>query len=122
MAPRLYRVVLQVGNVDEAAAFYGALLERPGTRVSEGRHYFDCGGTILACFDSEREDGVTARPSADHVYIAVDGLEAARARAQAAGANPGAIATRPWGERSFYTEDPWGNPLCFVQAGTEFLG
>ena len=25
---------------------------------------------------------------------------------------------RPWGERSFYVSDPWGNDLCFVQEGT----
>ena len=24
----------------------------PGSRVSSGRHYFDCGGTILACYDA----------------------------------------------------------------------
>jgi hypothetical protein len=32
-------------------------------------------------------------------------------------ANPG-----PWGERSFYAEDPWGNPLCFVEEGTFYRG
>ena len=33
-----------------------------------------------------------------------------------------AIAVRPWGERSFYAEDPWGNPLCFVEEGTVYTG
>jgi hypothetical protein len=27
---------------------------------------------------------------------------------------------RPWGERSFYAEDPWKNPLCFVEEGTVY--
>jgi len=26
--------------------------------------------------------------------------------------------TRPWGERSFYVVDPWGNDLCFCEDGT----
>lgn len=120
--PRLFRVILQVGDVDRAAAFYERLLGTPGTRVSEGRHYFDCGGTILACFDSQREDDVAAQPNPDHVYVAVDDLEAARGRAREAGVEPGPIETQPWGETSFYLRDPWGNPLCFVQAGTEFTG
>ena len=29
---------------------------------------------------------------------------------------------RPWGERSFYADDPWNNPLCFVQEGTIYAG
>jgi hypothetical protein len=32
----------------------------------------------------------------------------------------GEIARRPWGERSFYMRDPFGNPLCFVDEGTLF--
>jgi hypothetical protein len=32
----------------------------------------------------------------------------------------GAIAKRPWGERSFYMHDPFGNPLCFVDQQTLF--
>ena len=28
------------------------------------------------------------------------------------------VIERPWGERSFYVTDPWGNELCFVQEGT----
>lgn len=34
----------------------------------------------------------------------------------------GEIAKRPWGERSFYAIDPFGNELCFVEAGTIFTG
>lgn len=33
-----------------------------------------------------------------------------------------AIAVRPWGERSFYIQDPWDNPLCFVEYGTVYSG
>jgi hypothetical protein len=34
----------------------------------------------------------------------------------------GEIAMRPWGERSFYMADPFGNPLCFVDERTLFTG
>jgi catechol 2,3-dioxygenase-like lactoylglutathione lyase family enzyme len=34
----------------------------------------------------------------------------------------GEIARRPWGEESFYARDPFGNPLCFVSAGSVFRG
>ncbi len=30
------------------------------------------------------------------------------------------IETQPWGERSFYCSDPFGNKLCFVADGTLF--
>ena len=120
--PRIFRVVLQVGDVEEAARFYATLLGLVGTRVSEGRHYFDCGGTILAAFDSRLEDGIEPRPNSDHVYIAVDELEDAHARARDAGADFDEIATQPWGERSFYLRDPWGNPLCVVDRPTMFTG
>jgi len=32
------------------------------------------------------------------------------------------IETQPWGERSFYCTDPFGNKLCFVEEGTTFTG
>jgi uncharacterized glyoxalase superfamily protein PhnB len=66
------------------------------------------------------------------VYFAVDNLEEVFARAQKLGGLSthvgdggqamGQIATRPWGERSFYLSDPFGNPLCFVDAKTLFTG
>jgi uncharacterized glyoxalase superfamily protein PhnB len=61
------------------------------------------------------------------VYLATEEpLETVRRRALDAGAVPdpgyGTIADRPWGERSFYARDPWGNPFSFVAAGTEYRG
>ncbi len=32
----------------------------------------------------------------------------------------GEVITRPWGERSFYVVDPWGNDLCFCENGSLF--
>jgi catechol 2,3-dioxygenase-like lactoylglutathione lyase family enzyme len=123
--PHLYRVILPVGDIERAAAFYGRLLAMPGERVSPGRHYFDCEGTILACYDPRADgDDFDAWPNAGHLYLAVDALEAVFARAQVEDCREldADIETRPWGERSFYLVDPWGNPLCFVDRRTVFTG
>lgn len=123
MTVKLFRVILPVGDVDEAAAFYAAILGWAGERVSGGRHYFDCGGTILACVNPAGER-LEMRPNVDHVYFSVDDLEATLERARSAGCSwlGDEIKVYPWGERSFYARDPWGNPICFVEAGTEFTG
>ncbi len=125
MSPNLFRVILRVSNIERAVAFYTHLLGLPGQRVSGGRHYFDCAGTILACFDPQADgDGYDARPNPEHIYFAVAELEATFARAQEAGciALDDTIETPPWGERSFYAEDPYGNPICFVDEKTVFTG
>ena len=131
-ALKLFRVILPVTDIDRAGRFYSAVLGIEGHRVSPGRHYFDCGGTILACFNPCADgDGHDARPNQDHVYFAVDDLErrftAAKAQNclstdQVHGAPAGAIVKRPWGERSFYAVDPFGNKLCFVDQTTVFTG
>jgi hypothetical protein len=36
--PRLYRVILPVPDIGRATAFWSAVLETPGQRVSPGRH------------------------------------------------------------------------------------
>ena len=122
---RLFRVIVPVSSINEAAVFYSAVLEEPGMRVSPGRHYFDCGGTILACFDPRADgDAWDAKPNPDHVYFAVDDLEAFQTRVgkQPNGSILRPIETQPWGERSFYCADPFGNKLCFVDARTLFTG
>ena len=130
---RLYRVVLPVNDLDAAVSFYAALLEQPGMRVSGGRHYFSCGGVILAIYDPRGDgDDRTPRPNFDHVYFAVDDLEGVLARAKNVGGLStvmgdgrlpmGEIVRRPWGERSFYMNDPFGNPICFVDAASLFTG
>ena len=72
-----------------------------------------------------------ARPNSDHLYFAVSDLEATYSRAEEAAAKGlgaiaegemGDIAERPWGERSFYANDPFGNPVCFVDERTLFTG
>lgn len=133
MSARLYRVILPVADVERAARFYGEVFGEPGERVSPGRHYFDCGGTILACFDPQADgDGYEPTPNPEWLYFAVDDLEATHASCRTAGATfapedvhgdpAGEIANRPWGERSFYVRDPFGNGLCFVDRETLFTG
>ena len=122
--PRLFRVILPVSDIERATAFYQHLLGLAGKRVSPGRHYFDCGGTLLACFDPRADtDDFDLGPNPDHLYFAVVDLERVLARAVELGAeilDP--IAVQPWGERSFYLKDPFGNKLCFVDERTTFTG
>jgi len=131
MAPTLYRIILQVDNLDRAEEFYGKLLEDRGRRIPRGsRHYIDCGPVILALVDVSAE-GLGPKPLPDYVYFSVRDLEAVHQRAQELnclstedvhGASAGEIVKRPWGERSFYAYDPWGNGLCFVDENTLFTG
>jgi uncharacterized glyoxalase superfamily protein PhnB len=120
--PRLFRVIVPVSEIEVAASFYADVLGMPGDRVSPGRHYFACGGTILACYDALADgDTEPVGPNPQHIYFSVDDLEAVheRVRMHSAG-DITPIETRPWGERSFYATDPFGNPICFVDSETLF--
>lgn len=131
--PHLFRVIVPVGDIEHAARFYSTTLGLAGERISPGRHYFSCEGTILACYDAIADgDDKGVKPLPEPIYIAVDDLEATYASAKSAGAafsnavvshvGPlGQIAQRPWGERSFYARDPFGNPLCFVDRDSVFI-
>ena len=131
---RLYRVIVPVSDIEAATIFYSVLFSQGGERVSPGRHYFDCEGTILACFDPRADgDGYAAQPNPECLYFAVADLDAAYEACKSAGAafsdasipgvgRFGEIADRPWGERCFYISDPFENPLCFVSADSVFTG
>ena len=130
-APKLFRIALQVGDLAQAGEFYSKLLDDPGIPIPRGsRHYFNCGPVILALVDVAK-GGETPQPTPDYIYFAVSNLEEIFARAQAMNClchdryhdqQAGEIVMRPWGERSFYAEDPWGNGLCFVDETTLFTG
>ena len=129
----LFRVIIPAGDLEASVRFYSTLLDQPGMRVSGGRHYFRCGAVTMAVY-SPVGDGDSTQPRANfgHIYLSTPDLEACYERAQAVGGLArdtgdgglamGEIAKRPWGERSFYMDDPFGNPLCFVDASTLFKG
>ena len=114
---------------EKAAAFHADLLGVTGRRIHGGRHYFDCGDVILGFVDVTA--GHEPRPTPQNIYFAVDDLDDVHGRAtrldclaaaDVHGASGGAITIRPWGERSFYAVDPFGNLLCFVDSTTLFTG
>ena len=127
--PVFFRLNLEVGNLDEAARFYGELLGMEGRRQPGARLYYDCGPVTLQVVDVSSAGA--PHPAAKALYFTVEDLDAVHARARALGClssepvhgDPGGeIVVRPWGERSFYAEDRWRNPLCFVEAGTIYAG
>ena len=131
-APKIFRIAVQVGDLEAAGAFYARLLDDPGIPIPRGsRHYFHCGSMILALVDVMKGDGQKPQPMPDYIYFAVNNLEEIFERAQAMNClcqdryhdqQAGEIVKRPWGETSFYVEDPWGNGLCFVDETTLFTG
>jgi catechol 2,3-dioxygenase-like lactoylglutathione lyase family enzyme len=128
MTMKIFRITAEVDHLAEATAFYAELLGVAGTPYPGARHYFDCGGVILAVIDVAA-GGLTPQPLPKSLYFAVDDVAAVHARARQLGAlapfsvhgkPAGEVIDRPWGERSFYATDRWGNELCFVQDGTLF--
>lgn len=124
--PNLFRLNVEVGDLDEAEKLYNALLETTGRRQAGSRIYYGCGGVTIQMVAVEQPHPV---PKA--LYFLVDDLEAAFARARdldvlsfdlVHGKPGGEITVWPWGERSFYCDDPWQNTICFVQTGTTYPG
>jgi len=127
--PQFFRLNVEVGDLEAATAFYTKLLGIQGRTQRGARCYFDCGPVTLSVLDVS--SGGTPHPAAKALYFTVRDLDAAFARASELGclsrqevhdAPGGGIVVRPWGERSFYAQDPWNNPLCFVEEGTVYTG
>ena len=127
--PQFFRLNVEVGNLDAAEKFYATLLDVQGRRQAGARVYFECGPVTLQVLDVS--SARTPHPAAKALYFTLRELEPAFGRAKALGclsresvhdAPGGGIVVRPWGERSFYAEDPWKNPLCFVEEGTIYPG
>ena len=127
--PQFFRLNVEVGELQRAIDFYTKLLDVQGRRQPGARCYFDCGPVTLSVIDVSQHG--KPHPAAKALYFTVKDLESAFVRAKELGclsresvhdAPGGGIVVRPWGERSFYAEDPWSNPLCFVEEGTVYTG
>jgi predicted enzyme related to lactoylglutathione lyase len=127
--PSLFRINVEVGDLAEAAEFYSKLFGIEGRGQAGSRVYFSCGPVTLQVVDVSSVG--QPHPAAKALYFLVKDLDALFARAESLaclstenvhGTPGGAISVRPWGERSFYAEDRWKNPLCFVEAGTVYPG
>ena len=127
--PNFFRLNIEVGDLDEAAEFYGTLLGIEGRRQAGSRCYFNCGPVTLQVVDVSAAS--EPHPAAKALYFTVKDLDAIFERAVALdcrsngnvhGTAAGEISVKPWGERSFYAEDRWKNPLCFVEEGTVYPG
>lgn len=132
--PRLFRILLPVSDLRAGRRFYERLLGVPGREVRGGRVYFDCGSVIVGLLDSSGEGAGRGPPPTEAIYFATAAVDEVHRRALALKClspellhgDPdqpmGEVRVRPWGERSFYAEDPFGNPLCFVDGKTLYLG
>jgi len=127
--PSLFRINVEVGDLDEAERFYGKLFGLVGRKQAGSRCYFTCGPVTLQVVDVSSVR--TPHPAAKALYFVVNDLDAIFERAKSLqclsqedvhGSHGGKISVQPWGERSFYAEDRWHNPLCFVEAGTIYPG
>lgn len=128
--PRIFRMIIPVGDPEAAARFYSRLLGIEGRAVGGGRVYFDCGPVILALLGASPGEQKKP-PIPEYIYFAVSNLEEIHARAKELGClstgevhgeSAGESVVRPWRERSFYAFDPDGNGLCFADEKTLFTG
>jgi catechol 2,3-dioxygenase-like lactoylglutathione lyase family enzyme len=92
--PQLFRVILPVTDIEAAASFYARLLGMPGSRVSSGRHYVDCQGTILAFYDA-LADGRPSRTGSRRPRLPRPTLVSASASAIASRRRAGARSPSP---------------------------
>jgi lactoylglutathione lyase len=97
-------IALEVGDVDDALAWYGRFFEfelrgRAGARMA----FIDMGDQFIALSAGRSQPPDEAR----HFGLVVDDKEAARAALQDAG-----VSVRPSGSLDFH--DPWGNHVQVV--------
>ena len=96
-------VALEVGDIEEALAFYGRLFEFELRGKSEGMAFIDLGDQFIALQKGRKQ----APDDGRHFGLVVDDKEAARRALKAAGVKvlPG---------RFLDFRDPWGNRIEIV--------
>ncbi len=75
MGSRLFRLNIEVGSLEEAAEFYGALLGQQGRLQMGRRVYFDAGGVTLQVVQAD-----APHLAAKALYFAVADVDAVHAR------------------------------------------
>jgi predicted enzyme related to lactoylglutathione lyase len=102
---RIFRVLVRVGDVEKAVAFYDAVLGVRDTVSLQDAITTKCGQIEFACYDPVAEGDThdtVMSPGQSQVYFAVEDLEALSSRVRS---TPGHIAQeiekKPWGERTF---------------------
>jgi lactoylglutathione lyase len=94
-------VALEVGSIDEALVFYGALFEVELRGRTAGAAFVDLGDQFLALMEHDSPEPDAQR----HLGLVVDDRPAVLAAARAAG-------VEVFGGNSFL--DPWGNQIQVV--------
>jgi lactoylglutathione lyase len=97
-------VALEVGDVDEALAFYGRFFDFSLRGRSNGAAFIDIGDQFLALMEGRSQEPDRAR----HFGLVVEDKQATRQALEAAG-----IEIRPGRRLDFL--DPWGNLVEVVQ-------
>jgi lactoylglutathione lyase len=102
----LNHVALEVGDLDEALAFYGRLFDLELRGRIPGMAFIEMGDQFVALSEGRTQDPDRAR----HFGLVVDDKEATRAALEEAGAEilPG---------RGLDFRDPWGNHVQVVEYG-----
>jgi catechol 2,3-dioxygenase-like lactoylglutathione lyase family enzyme len=125
-SPSLFRVVLPVDDLPRADAFYARLLGLEIDAAIPSRHYVPTGGAVLVLVDTAEHarghghEPAPFRANPDWIYIRVPDLDAVWERAvrlecpTSKDGEGSGISVRDWGDRSFYTYDPSGNPICLI--------
>jgi len=94
-------VALEVGSIDEALAFYGALFELELRGRMTGAAFVDLGDQFLALMEGDSTEPDAGR----HIGLVVDDRESVLAAVRAHG-------VKIFGGNSFL--DPWGNQIQVV--------
>jgi len=97
-------VALEVGDIDEALAFYGQIFELSLRGRMRGAAFIDMGDQFIALMEGRSQPPDSAR----HFGLVVDDKDATRRALEEAGAEiiPG---------RGLDFRDPWGNNVQVVQ-------
>ena len=97
-------VALEVGNIEEALAFYGRVFEFSLRGRSEKMAFIDMGDQFIALFEAHTQHPDEGR----HFGLVVDDKEKVRRRLKEAG-----VKTLPG--RGVRFRDPWGNRVQIVE-------